>query len=131
MTEPHDWKEAKCHGVWPTLSWGSDQQHLCWGPIHHYMATWQSSTQFSHCLWNTINQYSTAKKTFSALSTLLGREEPPYLVSRYGKPALVIWWEVAIHPSKTLFLIMSAQETVQAGMKHTELSYWSTGLRAG
>lgn len=56
------------------------------------------------------------------VSTFLGREGLSYLVSRDGKPALTIWWEIARYPSRALFLITSVEQMVQTGMKHTGLS---------
>ena len=78
-----------------------------------------------------VSQYSTAKKTFSVVSTFLGREGLLYLVSRNGKPALTIWREIARYPSRALFLITSAEQMAQTGMKHTGLSWWGTGFNAG
>lgn len=78
-----------------------------------------------------VSQYSTAKKTFTVVSTFLGREGLSYLVSRNGKPALTIWREIAKYPSRVLFLITSVEQMVQTGMKHTGLSWWGTGFNAG
>lgn len=114
--------EKRFHGSWPTVSGGPNQQHLCLAAIHHYMATWQGGTQFPHCLWNTINQWSTVQKMFSAVFTLSGREGLPYLVSRNGKRALAVRREIAVHPSQALLLITRVEQIAQTGRKHTGLS---------
>lgn len=61
------------------------------------------------------------------VSTVLGREGLPYLVSRNGKPTVAVWREIAIHPSEALFLITSVEQIAQTGMKHTGLSTGTQG----
>lgn len=65
----------------------------------------------------------------SVAPPVLGREQRPYLVSRNGEPASAIWREIAIHPSEALFLILSAVQTAQTGMKQAGVSCWGPGLR--
>lgn len=119
------------HGGWPTLSRGPHQQHLGPGPVQHHVATRQGGTQFPHCLWNAVNHYSPAEKLSLWCLLPWGGRGPPYLVSGNGKPALTVWREIAVHPSRALFLIASAEQVALTGSKHTGLRCWDTGHRAG
>ena len=77
------------------------------------------------------SHYSRAEKPSLWCPLPWGGRGPPYLLSGNAKPALTVRREIAIHPSRALFLFTSAEQVALTGGKHAGLRCWDPGRSTG
>lgn len=120
---PRDLKDTQSPGVWRTMGWSPDQQHLRQCLIDEHSTTRKGCAQLPHRLWNRTDQHWAPQKC--SLGCLLpGLTDPqpsqplPYLISRDGKRALATGWEITIYSSQALISLVSAGQVVRPRAKH-------------